>query len=68
LSAGQDVEKKKPSKKTRQNEEIRDLEERLIQSLGIKVEIRGDAKKGKIELNYYSTEELSALFKRLNKI
>ncbi len=57
---------KKPSKGSRRGgpqadrkePEIKEIEERLIQRLGTKVQIRGTAAKGRIEISYFSTEDL----------
>ncbi|KAA3644963.1 MAG: ParB/RepB/Spo0J family partition protein [Chloroflexi bacterium] len=44
---------------------IRDLEERLRDSLGTKVRLKHGAKGGNIAIHYYSDEELDALVERL---
>jgi ParB family chromosome partitioning protein len=41
--------------------ELRSLEERLIERLGTKVNIRGSHTKGKIEISYYSMEDLERI-------
>ena len=41
--------------------EVADLEDRLIQALGTKVRIQHKGKKGKIEIEYYSLDELDRL-------
>ncbi len=45
--------------------QISSLEEKLIRSLGTKVRIRHKGKKGKIEIEYYSLEELERLLEIL---
>jgi ParB family chromosome partitioning protein len=53
-----------PKKKTRQKKkdpQIASLEDRLIRSLGTKVRIYHRGKKGKIEIEYYSLDELDRL-------
>jgi ParB family chromosome partitioning protein len=45
--------------------DVRRLEEELQRSLGTKVRIRRAGKRGKIEIEYYSSEELEALIDRL---
>ncbi len=57
----------KKSAKTvkRKDPNILSLEERLKQSLGTKVEIKHKGKKGKIEIEYYSLEELDRLLEIL---
>lgn len=41
--------------------EIREIEERLIESLGTKVSVRGDSRKGTIAIEYYSLEDLERI-------
>jgi ParB family transcriptional regulator, chromosome partitioning protein len=45
--------------------ELRDIEQRLIEKLGTKVEIRGSGKKGKIEISFFSTDDLERLLELL---
>lgn len=45
--------------------EIADLEQRFIERLGTKVAIKGDAKKGKIEISYHSADDLDRLYEVL---
>lgn len=47
--------------------EIRDVEERLIESLGTKVSIRGDSRKGTIAIEYYSMEDLERILDILGR-
>jgi len=47
---------------TRRSAEIADLEQRFIERLGTKVSIKGDARKGKIEITYVSAEDLDRLY------
>lgn len=42
--------------------EIQDIEERFLEALGTKVTIKGDTKKGKVEIQYYSQEDLERIF------
>jgi ParB family chromosome partitioning protein len=52
----------KPGKKDQKKlPEVADLEDRLIQALGTKVIIRHKGKKGRIEIEYYSLDELDRL-------
>jgi ParB family transcriptional regulator, chromosome partitioning protein len=46
---------------TRREPEIREVEQRLIEKLGTKVELRGTVKKGRIEISYFSSEDLERL-------
>jgi len=45
--------------------EIADLEQRFIERLGTKVSIKGDAKRGKIEIVYHSADDLDRLYEIL---
>jgi len=47
--------------------EIKDFEERIKRLLSTKAEIKGDEKKGKIIINYYSKEDLNRIYDILNK-
>jgi len=50
----------------RKDPEVREIEQRLIEKLGTKVEIRGTGSKGRIEISYYSTEDLERLLEILS--
>lgn len=50
-----------PKKKIGKDPQVASLEEKLIRSLGTKVRIINRGKKGKIEIEYYSLEELERL-------
>lgn len=63
---------KKPKEKEKSDDSMeflyRDLEKKLSDSLGTKVKInRKDKNKGKIEINYYSEDELDRLYGIINK-
>ena len=49
----------------RKDPDVRKLEDELIEKLGTKVEIRGNATKGHIEIAYFSAEDLDRLLDRL---
>lgn len=51
--------------KKKQDPHIRDLEEKLIRSLGTKVKLRHGGKRGSIEIEYYSLDELDRLLEIL---
>jgi ParB family transcriptional regulator, chromosome partitioning protein len=51
---------------TRREPEIRDIEQRLIEKLGTKVELRGSSKKGRIEISYFSSDDLERLLDLLS--
>jgi ParB family transcriptional regulator, chromosome partitioning protein len=48
-----------PSRKT--GPDIRDLEQKLIEKLGTKVEVKGSASKGKIQISYFSADDLERI-------
>ncbi|MDD3169697.1 MAG: ParB/RepB/Spo0J family partition protein [Eubacteriales bacterium] len=56
---------KKPSKARSKNREITYMEEELKTALGTKVAINHGARRGKIEIEYYSREELERLLELL---
>jgi len=56
---------KPPKVKLTKDPQISSLEERLIKNLGTKVHILHKGKKGKIEIEYYSLEELDRLLEIL---
>ena len=47
--------------KEQKEPEIREVEERLIEALGTKVSVKGNGKKGRIEIEYYSLEDLERI-------
>jgi ParB family chromosome partitioning protein len=49
----------------RREPELRELEQKLIEKLGTKVEIRGTARKGRVEIAYYSADDLDRLLELL---
>lgn len=46
--------------------EMRDLEERLIEKLGTRVSITGSNERGRVEVFYYSSEDLESLYTLLS--
>lgn len=46
--------------------ELRDIEQQFINSLGTKVQIKGNLKKGVIEISYFSKDDLDSLYQKLN--
>lgn len=50
-----------PPEKKEKLPEVLDLQDRLIRALGTKVRIHHDGKKGRIEIEYYSLDELDRL-------
>ncbi len=53
---------KQPGKSTQKGPELKEMEEKLIHELGTKVLIKGSEKKGRIEIEYYSMEDLERLY------
>jgi ParB family chromosome partitioning protein len=45
--------------------ELRELEQKLIEKLGTKVEIKGTGRKGRVEIAYYSADDLDRLLELL---
>lgn len=58
---GKPPKKKQKSEKRPKNKDLLALEEELRSTLGTKVNIVLGSKKGKIEIEYYSREELERL-------
>lgn len=58
----------KPASVARKTPELADLEQQLIDRLGTKVEVKGDATKGRIEIAYYSGDDLNRLYDLLLKL
>jgi ParB family chromosome partitioning protein len=56
-----EAEGKPAKKKARKSPEVRSLEEKLIRHLGTKVQVKARGKRGSIEIEYYSLEELDRL-------
>lgn len=52
----------KDSPATSRSPEIRGIEQKFLDALGTKVSIKGNLKKGKIEIAYYSMDDLERLF------
>ena len=62
---------KKPAARPRKSEDpyIRDMEERMAEAVGTKVTIAGNSRgKGKIEIEYYSGDELDRLYEMIRHI
>lgn len=45
--------------------ELRDIEQQFINSLGTKVQIKGNLKKGVIEISYFSKDDLDSLYQKI---
>ena len=55
------------AKSGKKDPEIKAIEERFIRTLGTKVTINGSLKKGRIEIEYYSMDDLERLYGLLGK-
>lgn len=70
---GMVTKKKSPSLKTASNSKMKDhkvmfFEEELQRALGTRVNIRHGKKRGKIEIDYYSLEDLERLYNIIKKL
>ena len=63
-ASGEGIKAKAPAKR---DPYIVDLEDQLIRSLGTKVKLNMGEKKGKIEIEYYSEEDLKRIFEILTE-
>jgi ParB family chromosome partitioning protein len=62
LNSGKRMQSGGPAKKPeKKSYAVTEIEEKLINRLGTKVSIRGDEKKGKIEINYFSGDDLERI-------
>lgn len=48
--------------------ELAVLQQRLIDALGTKVDVRGSARRGRIAVSYYSTDDLQRIFERITGV
>jgi ParB family chromosome partitioning protein len=55
------------NKKIKRDPELKTIEEKFIRTLGTKVTINGNLKKGRIEIEYYSMDDLDRLYGLLEK-
>ncbi|MBU0687767.1 MAG: ParB/RepB/Spo0J family partition protein [Candidatus Margulisbacteria bacterium] len=69
LISGNGNKQKKATKRKKftQNTELKDTEEKLTTSLGTKVRLYGTKDKGKIEVNYYSQDDLERIVEEICK-
>jgi ParB family chromosome partitioning protein len=67
--AGHTKKEKKTTRRSKftQNAELREAEEKLTTALGTKVKVYGSKDKGKIEINYYSQDDLERIIEHLVK-
>jgi ParB family chromosome partitioning protein len=54
--------KKKDRKKPVKNPDIRNMENKFIEAFGTKVEINGTLSKGRLEIHYYSMDDLDRIY------
>ncbi|MCB6993934.1 ParB/RepB/Spo0J family partition protein [bacterium 210820-DFI.6.37] len=62
------TKKKSPRKRNEKNADVKRVEEDLKQIMGTKVSLNQSGKKGKIEIEYYSREELERLIELLKTL
>jgi ParB family chromosome partitioning protein len=73
IAAGLNRGKKAAGKQTKRggkgekSPELRELEEGLIEALGTKVEIKGSAAKGRVEISYFSSDDLERIAEILKR-
>jgi len=74
VRAVEEAARRKPKKekgkkeRTKKDPNVRAAEEEMTQRLHTKVEINGSDQRGKIEIHYFSTEELDRLYQQLIRI
>ncbi len=51
----------------KKNPEIMSVEQKFIDIFGTKVQVKGNINKGKIEINYYSSDDLDRIFEIINE-
>ncbi len=52
----------------RKNKEIETIQENFIKAIGAKVELKGSIKKGKIEIYYFSKQELENIYRLISQL
>ncbi len=68
LAAGARVKKSEnPAQLPKRSPELWDMEEKLIKTLGTKVNIKGSNTSGKIEITYFSMDDLERLYDLMTK-
>ena len=65
--AAENPVKEKPAQRANLGPELLEMEQQLIDSLGTKVAIRGNGKSGKIEISYFSMEDLERVLSIITK-
>jgi ParB family chromosome partitioning protein len=66
-SKAEDLKEKLGKKKERSTPELEDIKEKFISILGTKIAIKGTLQKGKIEISYYSKEDLERIYEIIAK-
>lgn len=62
MNSPKQKEEKKPSKFVSRDPDLVDVETKLIEKLGTKVQIKGTYEKGSIEISYFSKDDFNRLF------
>lgn len=69
LNSGNRTKEKKSSEEKavrKKSPELEHFEQKLVEALGTKVVVKGNEKKGKIEIEYYSSEDLEQIYNRIS--
>jgi ParB family chromosome partitioning protein len=64
---GGDVDKKKQEKQKTKIPELEEIKEKFINILGTKINIKGSLNKGKIEISYYSADDLDRIYEIISQ-
>lgn len=67
LNRGLRPSERKDAVPKKQYPELREIEQRFIDLLGTKVAVKGNVKKGRIEISYFSMDDLERIMEILNK-
>jgi ParB family chromosome partitioning protein len=64
---GSDTDRKKQAKTEKKIPELEEIKEKFINILGTKINIKGSLNKGKIEISYYSADDLDRIYEIISK-
>jgi ParB family chromosome partitioning protein len=64
---GGDADKKKQEKQKTKIPELEEIKEKFINVLGTKINIKGSLNKGKIEISYYSADDLDRIYEIISQ-
>jgi len=63
----EDIRQKQPEKPAKKIPELEEITEKFINVLGTKISIKGSLNKGKIEISYYSADDLDRIYEIIAK-